>query len=45
MALNGMGFIVLEFALTMLADLLELQAPFFDGPVKVMLSLRNLGSG
>ena len=44
MALNAAGFIVLEFALAVPADLLELQAPFLDGLVKVMLCLGNLGS-
>ena len=43
MTLNAMGLVVLEFALAVLADLLELHAPFMYGLVKVMLR-GNLGS-
>jgi len=43
MTLNAVGLVVLEFALAVLADLLELHAPFLYGSVKVMLR-GNLGS-
>jgi len=43
MTLNAVGLVVLEFALAVLSNLLELHAPFLYGSVKVMLR-GNLGS-